>query len=94
VIKESSNNHFNSERSNFFENAEVTERVYEEKRRSNPLEYIQTIAILKYKHNIACSPRDHNVTSQKFETTDEDKDDNSPNSPIQRTHRVRTAKYS
>jgi len=72
VRKKSSNDYFNSERSNFFETAEVTERVSLEKRKSRPMEYVQTIAILNYHPNIACSPRDHNVTSKNFETTDEE----------------------
>jgi hypothetical protein len=71
----------------------VTERVYEEKRKSKPMEYIQSIAILKYKHNIACSPRDHNVTSRNFETT-EDEIDTEDKSPVLRTHRVKTSKHS
>jgi hypothetical protein len=72
----------------------VTERVYEDKKNYKPIEHVQTIAILKYKHNIACSPRtDHHVTSKNFITTDEDIETDDK-SPVLQTHRVRTAKFS
>lgn len=71
----------------------MTERVYDEKRLSKPMEYVQPIGILKYKHNIACSPREINVRSRNYETTDEDIETDEKQ-PVLRTHRVRTAKYS
>lgn len=55
------------------------------------MEYIQTIAILKYNQNLPLSPRD-NVISKNYETTDEDLE--TEDKPALRTHRVRTAKYS
>ena len=91
IVESPRNLALSSERSAFLDHADLTERVYDEKRKSKPLEYIQTIHVLKYKHNYAISPREDKVKSRNYETTDEDLEEKTS---VLMTHRVRIAKYS